>query len=192
MDLLFDFLLDELLVLFLGIHSVTFHATTSTLLFWSFVYGRQAWMFLCRTWSIIWFFLLGFLCLFDFLFFLWLNSRVIRNRRRLRRKHFFLRHCALDLHGWLFLVISSFDILQRLNLLYMFLRKLVLNVILLTPLLIHIVEHLMHLWIVLKSVCVSQSVETMVSWGRAGRNAGYHHDFWLVLFGYEGITKNQC
>lgn len=80
--------------------------------------------------------------------------------------------------------------LKGLNFLDVLLGELILDIHGLALLLVHLVEHLVHLGIVLQSVCVAQGVETVVCGGRAWRDAGDHDHLGLVLLVDEGISKD--
>ena len=56
----------------------------------------------------------------------------------------------------------------------------------------HFVVHFVQLWIILESVCISQSVQTMVGWWTSRWNTSYHHNFWFVCLWDKRISQNQC
>jgi len=143
--------LDLLVILFLRIHPIAFH---SSLFLHAFIDQWQIWLFFCWVRSIIFHFFFFFLFL-HFFFLLLTDSRVVGYGWG-RRQGLFIWNWAFILHN--FLLFIFLDVFQRLNLLNVLLGELVLHIDILASLLIHFIQHFMHLWIIFQTVCISQSI----------------------------------
>ena len=55
----------------------------------------------------------------------------------------------------------------------------------------HFIVHLMKLRIILESVSVPKSIQTVICWWTTWRNTSNHHDLWFFLFRNKRIPKNE-
>lgn len=182
-----NLLLDMLLVFFFRIHSVAFYTSSSTFIFSTAINSREICLFLLRAWTIVAFWFLFFWLNWLRLFFLFLvDPWVIWGWGRWW-KSFFIRNNTFIL-TWFFFFLSLY-IFQWLYFVNMFFRELILYINRLWFLLVHLIEHFVHLWIIFKSICISKCIQTVICWGGSWRNTSNHHNFWLTnLLRYERIS----
>jgi len=157
MHLFLNLLLNVLLILFFTINSRIFRILF--LLLRLATDRRKVCLFFSWVWSAIGLFLfsrllLFYLLFFSLFFFSWVDSWIIWHRNG----RWLLLDCAAFILYRFLHWITIFDILKTFDLLHVVFGKLVLDINTFILLLINLIQHFVHLRVILQTICISESV----------------------------------